>query len=561
MFPVPGSRVASPQAQIVFRGIPISRIAHVLVTGSHSGRHAGVLRSDSDGRGGSFLAAHAFKPGEKVTVQASLRASGALLTRFSFTVAHPAGPVPKARLALVPDKPGAVMAFRSRPDLHPPALRISRPASSPGGSGPPTRHGLIFIAPEKGPIQSGPMILDPDGSLVWFDPLPRRQVASDFRVQRYGGRPVLTWFQGYIGSGSGNGEDHIVDSSYRQIALVRAADGLRADMHEFELEPGGRALITAYFPVRWPVPDGRGSRTLSVLDGTVQEIDVKTGLLLFEWDSLDHVPLSDSYVAPSKGKPYDYFHINSAERDRDGNLIISARNTWTAYKASARTGKVLWRLGGRRPSFKMEPGTSFAFQHDVRSRAPGDRIVTLFDNGAGPPDVQGQSRGMTLRLDSRHRAASLVGAQQHSPPLLAHYEGNVEELAGGGQFLGWGQRPYFSEFSSGRIVLDGHLVTDNPSYRAYLEPWSATPATPPAVAVDATASGLVVYASWNGATDVSRWELLAGTTPRSLRVVGTEPYRGFETAIPTGAAPYVAVRALARDGSVLGVSHTIRARS
>lgn len=551
VFPIPGSRVASPEAQIVFRGLSVSQISHVTVTGSSTGGHSGRLLSHSDHDGGSFIPTQPFAPGEHVAVSAQLRGPAPRVISFAFQVAHPVGDVPRAKLHFVSRKPGDVMSFHSRPDLDPPAVTMDRPGADPGDE-------RIFVGPEEGPVQSGAMILDPDGKLVWFHPVPKGQVVTDFRVQRYQGRPVLTFFEGYIGSGAGNGEDHIVDTTYRQVSVVRAANGLRADMHEFELLPGGRALITAYFPVRWADSAAPGAKQDVVLDGVVQEIDIRTGLLLFQWDSLDHVPLSASYVAPDKNKPYDYFHINSVQADGDGNLIISSRNTWTAYKVAAHDGRVIWRLGGKHSTFRLPRAATFSFQHDVRVRAPEDRVVTLFDNGAGPPAVQSQSRGLTLQLDMRTRTAKLAGVHQHSPPLLAHFEGNVQELPGGGEFLGWGQRPYFTEFSGGRVVLDGHFVGDNPNYRAYLDRWSATPATAPAVAASPSGQRTTVYASWNGATSVARWRVLAGSKPGALQPVVSAPWGGFETAITVQSARYVAVQALGADGRVVGHSRTIR---
>ena len=55
-----------------------------------------------------------------------------------------------------------------------------------------------------------------------------------------------------------------------------------------------------------------------MLDSVVQEIDIKTGLVLYQWDSLDHVPLADSYEAmpATAGGPFDYFHINSVQQQR-----------------------------------------------------------------------------------------------------------------------------------------------------------------------------------------------------------------------------------------------------
>jgi hypothetical protein len=553
VFPIPGSRVASPSAQIVFRGLPVREIAQVTVTGSRTGNHAGRLLSDSDNDGGSFLPNRSFAPGERVRVRAQLKRSGPKLLTFSFQVAHPAGPIPDTDLHFVSRRPHDVLRFHSDPDIDPPAVTMDRRPAHPV-------NGRIFLGPEEGPVQSGAMILDPDGSLVWFHAVPKGQVVSDFKVQRYLGKPVLTWFEGYIGSGAGNGEDHIVNTSYRQVATVQAANGLRADMHEFMLMPGGRALITSYFPVRWADSPASGAKMETVLDGVVQEIDVKTGLLLFQWDSLDHVPLSDSYVAPDKDKPYDYFHINSVDPDpgHDGDLIISSRNTWSVFKVSGHDGHVIWTLGGKHSTFRLAPRARFAFQHDVRVRASGDRIITLFDNAAGPPDIDSQSRGLTLRLNMKQRTAGLIQAEQHSPPLLAHFEGNVQDLPGGGQFMGWGQKPYFTLYDGGRELIDGHFVDENPSYRAFLEPWDATPTDPPAIAYSRTSQGMTVYASWNGATNVSEWRVLAGSRSGALTVVGSMRWTGFETAIPVPAAPYAAVQALNPLGRVLATSRTIR---
>ena len=71
------------------------------------------------------------------------------------------------------------------------------------------------------------MILDPGGSLLWFQPLPSGVSASNFRVQEYEGRPVLTWWQGDISvHGFGLGTDAILDDTYTQLARVQAGNGL-----------------------------------------------------------------------------------------------------------------------------------------------------------------------------------------------------------------------------------------------------------------------------------------------------------------------------------------------
>lgn len=557
VYPVPGSRVVSPEAQLVFRGVPIGRVGLITVVGSRSGNHGGRLLADSDGRGASFLTRRPFRAGERVTVRTSLNVVGGSHGTFGFTVAQPVGgrlpylPLPRPRRFR-----GDVMSFASRPDLTPAAISLRAQGSAASYA-----QGDIFVGPQQGPLQQGPMIIGPDGRLIYFRPLRGKDWATDVRVQSYGGAPVLTWWQGFPSESFGVGRGVIVDSSYRQVASVPAAGGLHADLHEFRLTPRGTALITAYFPVYWDDRAAHGSAHEKTLDCVVQEIDVKTGLLLYQWDSLDHVGVQESYVpAISKRFPmFDYFHLNAVEPDSDGNLIISSRHTWAAYKVDHTLGRVIWRLGGKHSSFRMGPGASFAFQHDVRVRAPHDGYVTVFDNGAGTAVVHRYSRGLVLRLDLRRHTATRVASLPHRPQLLSFYEGNVEELSDGSAFVGWGQRPFFTQYDPrGKVVLDGHFLDTNSSYRAYRSVWVGHPLTPPDVAAARSGSGVRVSASWNGATEVWGWLYLAGPSPSTMKPLAGVHATGFETTVSLPAASYVEVQAYDIRGHRLGTSRMVQ---
>ena len=551
VFPIPGSRLASPRAQIAFRGLPAGQLGTIVVRGSRTGVHTGSIVGDSDGQGGSFVPFTRFTPGEVVTVSTSLSIVRAPGGTFRFTIATPAGGIPPGHWPAASRVRGDVWRFRSRPDLAPAAVRITKLSSR-------TARGDIFLAPQYGPVQDGPMILGPDGGVVWFKPLSGSESAADFRVQSYRGEPVLTWWQGHVTAGGGVGEDVIYNTAYQQIAVLHAANGLSADLHEFEITPQGTALITAYYPVFWDASSVHGSPRQIVLDSVVQEIDIPTGLVLFQWDSLDHVPLNDSYgKLPMRGSghPYGYFHVNSVELDRDGDLVVSARITRAAYKISHQTGAVIWRLGGKHSSFKLGPGASFAFQHDVRVRSNNDLFVTMFDNGAGPPTVHTQSRGLKLMLDLKHMTARRVAEHDHAPPLLSNFEGNFQQLPNRDDFMGWGQQPYFTEYDPrGRLIFDGRFVDANSNYRAYRLPWSGAPVTLPAVTAAKHGRMTVVYASWNGATAVASWRVLGGGSLAALRTAATAPKRGFETSITIAAQRYMAVQALDGSGNVLATS-------
>jgi hypothetical protein len=368
-------------------------------------------------------------------------------------------------------------------------------------------------------------------------------------VQRYRGRPVLTWWQARpTGATHGSAFYKIADRSYRTLAVVRPGNGAVADPHEFLLTAHGTALMTTF----------RGARVggRRVIEGGVQEIDLRTGLMVFDWGSIDHVALSESYAKPPKNPSalYDYFHINSIDVDTDGNLLVSARNTHAVYKINHRTGRVVWRLGGKRSDYSLGPGVRFAWQHDAR-RQP-DRTISVFDNGAAPRRHD-QSRIIFLHLNGETRKARLVRRIVHRPPILAINQGNAQRLANGNVIVGWGHAPYVTEYDErGRVVLDLRFGRRADTYRVYRFPWIGRPLTRPAVAVHRGR----VFVSWNGATEVARWQILAGPRPRDLQPFRTVPKQGFETsaAIATD-LPWISVRALDRAGRPLGTSRTARA--
>jgi hypothetical protein len=555
--PLSGSRDASPQAQISFLGVPARELGSVRVSGSRSGTHAGRLEPYSQGDGASFLPERAFAEGERVTVTATLRTHGhADIIGDSFTIAR------EDRISSTPEAvhPGVAaqaQSFRSRPDLNPPVVAVT--ASSPS-----LAPGYEFAAPYGGPGQAGPMIFDPSGQLVWFKPLPLYTSATNFQVQEYAGKPVLTWWQGDISvHGFGLGEDVIADSSYDDIAHVKAGNGDQADLHEFQLTPQGTALITAYDPIMCDLSSVGGPADGAVTDGAIQEIDVRTGLVMYEWTSVDHVALGESHALAARSSlpyPFDFFHLNSIAVDRDGSLLISSRNTWAAYDIDAASGQIRWRLGGRHSSFSMGAGTGTAWQHDPRELPDG--TISVFDNGSSPT-VHGQSRAIVLHVDPHARTVSLVADLVHSPGLVAESQGNVQALPGGDWFVGWGQEPFMSEYSpQGTLLFDAHFPVHEQSYRDFRFPWVGTPAHPPSLALAPGPGGVqTAYASWNGATQVASWQLLAGATPSSLTVVAQSPRSGFETAIalPAGLpGPYVAVQALDASGHALGASTPVR---
>lgn len=458
-------------------------------------------------------------------------------------------------IALEPQPTAAdVLRFHSRPELDPDRLRVTVPARE--GTAP----GYVFVAVKRGPGQDGPMMVDDEGRVVWFRPAPPRTTATGFRVQRYRGEPVLTWWEGRTLLGHGQGEYVLLDRHYREVARVRAGNGLMGDHHEILLTDRGTAYIVIYADGRADLRAAGGERDGAIFDSTIQEIDVASGEVLWEWRASDHFPPEEGATAPKPGKPHDYFHINALDEEADGDLLVSARNMHGIYKISRRTGEVIWRLGGERSDFDMGPGTTFHFQHDVVRRPDG--TITLFDNQATPPKAP-ESRGLVLRLDEERMTARLVREYTHPLGLLSIAEGSMQTLPNGNVFLGWGPEPHVSEHAAdGRLLFDLRLPPRSDSYQAFRHEWRGEPLDRPAIAARRAGRSdrLTVWASWNGATEVRSWQLLAGSAKDAddLAPIATVPWDGFETTIRARTdAPHVAVRALGADGEPLGESQVV----
>jgi hypothetical protein len=451
-----------------------------------------------------------------------------------------------------PAQPKYVHAFRSRPELRPPAIDVTKQAHG-------TAPGYIFVAPKRGIGQDGPMIIDNLGQLVWFS---KGRYATDFKVQDYQGKPVLTWWEGEISQAHGVGEYVIFDDSYREVTRVHAGNGRKGDLHEFSITPRDTALITIYNSLRGDLSSVGGPADGVVMEGIAQEVEIETGEVLFEWRSLDHVGLEESYEEPKgPGKPFDYFHINSIEVDHDGNWIISARNTSTVYKVDYRAGEVIWRLGGKESDFEMGPGSEFAHQHDARRQPDG--TITIFDNRAARV-APGPSRGIVLELDEDEMTATLVREYIHPDKVRSTAQGNMQVLPNGKVFIGWGREPLFSELSrDGDLLFDASFPEEAHSYRAFRFPWSGQPSEDPAVAAEpGSDDNVIVYASWNGATEVATWQVLAGPSPNRLKSISSAPRNGFETPISVHTTePYVAVQARDRSGEVLGTTKAVKLRN
>jgi hypothetical protein len=550
--PVPGSVTANPNVQISFLGVPVTDITNVDVEGSQSGYHHGHLSGYWQGDGGSFVPYKPFTEGEQVRVRADVRLADGRTRAIDYTF-HVDDPYPTSELPGFPNPaaaPSMVQSFASAPELQPPVLSVTHADQAPAS-------GDVMMTVGPGPGQAGALIYTPQGRLVWFKRAPSGEDILDLNRQSYEGKPVLTWWQGNVREiGFGQGEDVIANTNYQTVLTVHASNGLQADLHDFRIEPDNVAYITAYNVMRCDLSSRGGRRNGTIIAPAIQEIDMKTGLVRWEWNALDHIPVwwSHTPVPYSIPEPWDYFHLNSIDVLREGGLLISGRSTWAAYKLAPGSGTVEWSIGGDHPTFRPGRGTETAWQHDARMLPNGE--ITMFDDGSDPR-VHYQSRGVRLRIAGGR--TTLTREFFHPDgPYVSDSQGNVQTLSDGNVVIGWGAVPGISEFSpTGRLLFDAHTPPGDSSYRAFRFPWEGRPLTAPAVTARVLANGDAVglAVSWNGATGVARWRVLAGEDSGSLTPQVTIPDSGFETTVQFPQAfKYAAVEALDAAGNVMSIS-------
>ncbi|RAH41772.1 arylsulfotransferase family protein [Aspergillus brunneoviolaceus CBS 621.78] len=466
-----------------------------------------------------------------------------------------------------------------------------------------------LLAPRGASVhRPGPMILDPDGHLIWT-----REYGQTYNlnVQRYRGREYLTFWVGSDADvGHGRGTYFMLDSSYQEAYKFTAARNLPGDLHEFHITHDDTALLTSYDRRRADLSrvadeTGRvGPVAGWIWEGTFQEVEVETGRLLFEWHASEHFAFEDvergreAGQGASADQPWDFFHINSVDKDRRGNYLVSARYANCLSYVDGRTGEILWRLGGKRNNFTdltsspaesfggsagPGPATNFTWQHHARFR-DNDTAITLFDNasrGLGAPART--SRGLYLDLDQTRLTVRLRHQYWNAPDqaLSSQSQGSLQLLPNGNVLVGYGWNAAWTEFSrAGEPLCHVHFGPQREfglgnilSYRVFKHPWRGAPRTRP----DFEVYRYRAAASWNGATEVVAWGLEgtddggggggSGSGSGSGRAaafarVTTVPKVGFETVIPISedatAYRYLRVLALNASGHVLSASKLAR---
>jgi hypothetical protein len=396
----------------------------------------------------------------------------------------------------------------------------------------------------------GPTIYDNAGHVIWY--LPNANVHVTLPVT-YKGKPALAYHltTGFAG-GWTVGHWVIVNQSYQQVGTI----GNNVDHHELlTVNNGTMAYVDSYHPVKYDLSKFGGPVNGTVVEAVIQEINLNTNKVVYEWHSLPHIPVTETNQS-LKDNQVDYFHINSIAVDTDGNLIVSGRHLSAVLKINRQTGAVMWQLGGKQSTFTFTNGSGPSFQHDAR--IVGKNTYSVFDNGVSRSPQY--SRAVIYKVDPVKKTASIVGEWRHSPDLFSGIEGDTRQLPNGNRIVGWAVPGITTEYAGHSVVFESR-IDGGTSYRTIRSAWKATPSNPPAIIVHRSGVNVTADVSWNGATDVARWELLGGPDSQHLRVLRTVPYTGFamsQTMSVAGSDRVFSVRAV-RQGSPTFQSSVVNA--
>lgn len=462
--------------------------------------------------------------------------------------------------------------FKSRPDLYPSKLfvNITGDGLSPG---------YIFMAPYQSPQQSA-TIYEQDGTPIWFGwGVTGGSGVHDFKVCQYNGSDHLCYFEGYQYLGYARGQTVIMDTNLRPVKTVTAMNGMSAiDQHEFKVV-GDSALTTIYHPERYDlsafnITGGEGW----IQNGVIQDHNLTTGELNFEWSAIEHVALSEGYVDANQSEvagtgfsavsPWDYFHINSVDKNDDGDYLISARHTSTLYKINGQTGDIIWRCGGKLSDFQMQNGLNWSYQHDARwmSYNASTDIISFFDNASnGFNQSSEHSGGYIIKLNHDATPPTVELLQSFPAPEdipISASQGNLQVLnrddwANSNVFLNWGSQPCVTEHApDGTILYRAAVASDGQmNYRGYKFDITLTPYDRPALYTYAVSTNddTTYYMSWNGATEVARWRIYGrAACDGDWTLINEAPKDGFETNFTAqGYQEFGMVEAVAANGTGL----------
>ncbi|KAJ5622740.1 hypothetical protein N7490_011345 [Penicillium lividum] len=463
--------------------------------------------------------------------------------------------------------------YRSRSDLAPPKLNITIPASDANGTE------YVFVTPYAGTLQQpAAYIYRKNGDLIWSSIGYYAGFVANLHPTTYSGEIVLQAYQGTIDEthGEGWGQFVLLNKNYEHVVTAKAANHRIPSIHEFNVINGETALIEIYLPTLANLSAyGGNSSQQWIGNGLFQEFNISTGELIFEWNALDHIDPADSlvpldsstvYSGLSSAESWDFIHINSVDKNEEGDYLVSSRHLSTIFKINGTDGSIIWRLGGDSSTFSHD--FTFGFQHYARwvSQSTDDEVevISFFDNsGDGIITFNNVSRALVVQLNKTDGTATILRKATAPYSLQASSQGNAQLLPNGNFFVGWGSAGAYSEFNTDNEVIYHAFIEDGISYRAFAANWTGISTETPAISAftDETANATRLFVSWNGDTDTQSWRFFA-TDGGDSSLVAEVSRVSFETSFVWNKiddSATFSVEAIGYDGDVLGKAGPITA--
>jgi hypothetical protein len=338
--------------------------------------------------------------------------------------------------------------------------------------------GYIFlaVATETPGIGTYLMILDNDGTPVWYEESPSQEV-YDFKALPNGYLSCAPFIEGHTYSDGGDATHEIRNDSYALVETVTGGNGYVADSHDFMMLPNGHAVQFGYYMSEVDVSAflAGGHPAALISGGVLQELDAQRNVV-FQWRTWDHYRFED--LVTSTNAVIDMFHLNALEQDSDGNFIWATPSE--IKKIDRQTGDIVWRLGGTENEFALAGAgadVSHFGGHAFNRLTNGNWLI--YDNG--PLQGAGTSTVREYSLDQSNKVATLVWSYIPPEDIQAWHGGNAQRLPNGNTFIGWGGAgggahiPACTEVNmASQKVFELWFATNSPqveSYRAFRYPY------------------------------------------------------------------------------------------
>lgn len=501
--PVPGANYATPHHSIALRqGEPLDittvHESSIEVTGSVSGPVSGVLTLSSDSRTLIFKPDSPLQFNETVSVsiQEGIKTiTGQFITpeSYSFSTMQEDNSVIRDNFIKWYSKDYAKNLESNYIDDESAKAGVTSSLSLPADY--PNYYTSIINNPSPGYLYVNPhnvfhpldqpaysIVMDHYGTPVYYKRFPVHTL--DYNIQETGElSQFITSAAG--GLGIGYGSFHTYDENMNPLDTFQMGNGYLAEMHDFQLFNDGSYLLFTYdaqIVDMSQVVEG-GDPAATVMGFVLQELDAEDNVV-FEWSSWDHLSITDATPdIDLTGIFIDYCHGNAVERDTDGNILVSFRNTDEIIKIDRNTGSVLWRWNSNREDLNditfLNDTVGFSHQHDIRRLENGN--LTMFDNGNlhGPPPY---TRMLEYTLNEVNMTAEAVSVYpEHWTPgtYFAFATGSNQRQPGGNSTIGWGvgfgKLPMVGEITAdGEVTFEMFGVDTTSTYRARKYNWEPT---------------------------------------------------------------------------------------